>query len=200
MIKKLYESGYFNYKDFILDNMKKLSLSSIEAIVLIKMLDEFKVDKRILIDDITSQLAEKRSLVEEAMSSLNEKSFYSIYINYENGLGEEAASLDGFFERVELLLNNLGNQDKDDELHSSIEYLSNTFNRILTPQEIEIITSLVLDDYYNLDNFKNAVEVKLKGRNVITVKMIAKALATKDKKTEVKPNNEMMKEFIKNIK
>ena len=185
MIQKLYESGYFNYKDFILDNMKKLSLSSIEAIVLIKMLDEFKVDKRILIDDITSQLAEKRSLVEEAMSSLNEKSFYS---------------LDGFFERVELLLNNLGNQDKDDELHTIIEYLSNTFNRILTPQEIEIITSLVLDDYYNLDNFKNAVEVKLKGRNVITVKMIAKALATKDKKTEVKPNNEMMKEFIKNIK
>ena len=200
MIKKLYEAGYFNYQDFILDNMKKLSLSPIEAIVLIKMLDEFKIDKRILIDDISNQLAEKRSDVEEAMSSLNEKSFYSVYINYDNGLGEEAASLDGFFERVELLLNNTGTQDKGDELHSIIEYLAEVFNRILTPQEIEIITSLVLDDYYSLDNFKNAVEVKLKGRNIITVKMIAKALATKEKNTSVKPNNDMMKEFIKNIK
>ena len=200
MIKKLFEAGYFNYKEFILDNMKRLSLSPIESIVLIKMLDEFKNDKRILIDDIAGQISEKRSIVEEAITNLNEKSFYSIYINYDNGLGEEAASLDGFFERVELLLNNNGCQDKGDELHSVIEYLTTVFNRILTSQEIEIITSLVLDDYYTLDNFTDAVEVKLKGKNVITIKMIAKALATKDKKIDVKPNNDLVKEFIKTIK
>ena len=129
MIKKLFEAGYFNYKEFILDNMKRLSLSPIESIVLIKMLDEFKNDKRILIDDIAGQISEKRSIVEEAITNLNEKSFYSIYINYDNGLGEEAASLDGFFERVELLLNNNGCQDKGDELHSVIEYLTTVFNR-----------------------------------------------------------------------
>ncbi len=200
MIKKLFESGYFKYQDFILDNMKQLSLSPIEAIILIKMLDDFKNDKRILIDDIAACLTEKRSVVEEALSSLNEKGFYSIYINYDNGLGEEAASFDGFFERIEALLNNKGVADKTDELYSVIEYLNGVLNRILTPQEIEIVTSLVKDDYYTLENFKEAVEVKLKNRSVITVKIIARALATKDKPKAVKANNDLMKDFIKNVK
>lgn len=200
MIKKLFESGYFKYQDFILDNMKKLSLSPIESIVLIKMLDEFKTDKRILIDEILNNLVEKRSSVEDALSSLNEKGFYNVYITYDNGLGEEAASLDGFFEKVEAILNNNIVSDKGDELYSVIEYLNNTLNRVLTSDEIDMVTSLVKDDCYYLDSFKNAVEVKLKNRSVITIKTIAKALATKDKPKNVKANNELMKDFINKVK
>ncbi len=200
MIKKLFESGYFNYQDFILDNMKKLSLSPLESIVLIKMLDEFKTDKRILIDEILNNLVEKRSSVEEALANLNEKGFYEVYITNDNGLGEEAASLDGFFEKVESILNNNIVSDKGDELYSVIEYLNNTLNRVLSSDEIDMVTSLVKDDCYYLDSFKNAVEVKLKNRSVITIKTIAKALATKDKPKNVKANNELMKDFINKVK
>ena len=200
MIKKLFESGYFNYQDFILDNMKKLSLSPLESIVLIKMLDEFKTDKRILIDEILNDLVEKRSFVEEALANLNEKGFYEVYITNDNGLGEEAASLDGFFEKVESILNNTIVSDKGDELYSVIEYLNNTLNRVLTSDEIDMVTSLVKDDCYYLDSFKNAVEVKLKNRSVITIKTIAKALATKDKPKNVKASNELMKDFINKVK
>jgi DNA-binding MarR family transcriptional regulator len=200
MIKKLFESGYFKYQDFILENTKKLSLSPLEALVLIKMLDEFKNDKRIVIDEIANNLVEKRTNVEEAMSSLNEKGFYSVYVSYDNGLGEEVASLDGFFSRVEAVINNIDIVDKEDELYSIIEYLNGVLNRILTSQEVEIVTSLVKDDCYNLDNFKYAVEEKLKNRSVITIKIIARVLATKDKPKTVKAGNELMKDFIKNIK
>ena len=200
MIKKLFESGYFNYQDFILDNMKKLSLSPLESIVLLKMLDEFKTDKRILMDEILNDLVEKRSSVEEALANLNEKGFYEVYITNDNGLGEEAASLDGFFEKVESILNNNIVSDKGDELYSVIEYLNNTLNRVLTSDEIDMVTSLVKDDCYYLDSFKNAVEVKLKNRSVITIKTIAKALATKDKPKNVKANNELMKDFINKVK
>ena len=200
MINKLFELGYFKYQDFILDNMKKLSLSTLEAIVLIKMLDEYKIDKRVLIDEISDDIIEKKSLVEEAMSSLIEKGFYSVYVSYDNGLGEEVASLDGFFERVEAILNNTGVIDKEDELFSVIDYLSNVLNRILSSQEVEIVTSLVKEDFYTLDNFKNAVEEKLKNRSVITIKMIARALATKESPKKLNSNNDLMKDFIKNVK
>ncbi len=200
MVKKLFELGYFNYQDFILDNIKKLSLSPIEALLLIKMLDQFKNDKRILIDNLSNEILEKRKNIEEAISTLMEKGFYSIYISYENGLGEEAISLDGFFETVEKMLDNSSILDTDDELQSVIDYLNEKLNRILSSQELEIVTSLVKDDYYSLNNFKDAIEVKLKDRSSITIKAIAKALATKEQKKNIEPKNDLIKDFIKNVK
>ena len=200
MIKKLFELGYFNYQDFIFDNIKKLSLSPIEAILLIKMLDQFKNDKRILINNLSSELVEKRKNIEDAISSLMEKGYYSIYISYENGLGEEAVSLDGFFNIVEKIIDNSNIIDATDELASVIDYLNQKLNRILSSQELEIVESLVKDDYYSLDNFKEAVEIKLKDRNTITIKSIAKALATKEQKDKVAPKNDVLKDFIKNVK
>lgn len=200
MLKKIFESGYFNYQDFILENLKKLSITPVEAFILIKMLDQFKNDRRILIDDISKDFVEKRKIIEESVSNLMEKGYCSIYISYENGLGEESISLDGFFEIAERIINNVNISDKNDELQSVIEYLKNELNRILSSQEIEIVTSLVKDDFYTLDDFKKAIDVKLKDKTVITIKTIAKALATKEKKTKVKSNNDLMKDFIKNVK
>lgn len=200
MLKKIFESGYFNYQDFILENLKKLSISPIEAFILIKMLDAFKNDKRILIDNIAKDFVEKRKNIEDSMSNLIEKGYCSIYISYDNGLGEESISLDGFFEIAERIINNVNISDKNDELASVIDYLNNELNRVLSSQELEIVTSLVKDDYYTLDDFKKAVEVKLKDKSVITIKSIAKALATKEKKTKVQSNNDLMKDFIKNVK
>lgn len=200
MLKKIFESGYFNYQDFILENLKKLSITPVEAFILIKMLDQFKNDRRILIDDISKDFVEKRKIIEESVSNLMEKGYCSIYISYENGLGEESISLDGFFEIAERIINNVNISDKNDELQSVIEYLKNELNRVLSSQEIEIVTSLVKDDFYTLDDFKKAIDVKLKDKTVITIKTIAKALATKEKKTKVKSNNDLMKDFIKNVK
>lgn len=201
MLKKIFESGYFNYQDFILENIKKLSISPIEAIVLIKMLDQFQNDKRgILIDDIAKEFVEKRKSIEDSMSNLIEKGYCSIYISYDKGLGEELISLDGFFDIAEKIINNVNISDKTDELASVIEYLNKELNRVLSSQEIEIVTSLVKDDYYSLADFKNAIEVKLKDKSVITIKSIAKALATKEKKTKVQSNNDLMQNFIKNVK
>lgn len=200
MLKKIFESGYFDYQDFILENLKKLSITPVEAFILIKMLDQFKNDRRILIDDISKDFVEKRKIIEESVSNLMEKGYCSIYISYENGLGEESISLDGFFEIAERIINNVNISDKNDELQSVIEYLKNELNRVLSSQEIEIVTSLVKDDFYTLDDFKKAIDVKLKDKTVITIKTIAKALATKEKKTKVKSNNDLMKDFIKNVK
>ena len=200
MLKKIFESGYFNYQDFILDNIKKLSITPIEAFILIKMLDQFKNDKRILLDDIAKEFVEKRKNIEDSMSNLMEKGYCSIYVSYENGLGEESISLDGFFEIAERIINNVNIVNKNDELQSVIEYLKNELNRVLSSQEIEIVTSLVKDDFYTLENFKNAIDFKLKDKSVITIKTIAKALAAKEKKTKVQSNNELMKDFIKNVK
>ena len=46
MLKKLYNSGYFNYEKFIIENLKKLSLSPDEAIVLTKLLYYAKKEQK----------------------------------------------------------------------------------------------------------------------------------------------------------
>ena len=50
MLKKLYNAGYFNYEKFIIENLKKLSLSSDEAIVLTKLLYHAKKDNQVSFD------------------------------------------------------------------------------------------------------------------------------------------------------
>ena len=42
MLKKLYEAGYLDYKNLILSNLRTLSLSANDALVLIKILDLYK--------------------------------------------------------------------------------------------------------------------------------------------------------------
>ena len=56
MIKKLYECGCFDYKKFIMDNMKKLGLNSDETIVLITMLDHYLDDSMLTNESLLKYL------------------------------------------------------------------------------------------------------------------------------------------------
>ena len=200
MIKKLYEKGYFDYKNFILDNLKSLSINSLEAIILIKILDNYKNSNTYNPLDLRSELSIRRDSFENALSNLVEKKMYEIYLTQENDISKEVISLDGFFERVEEIINDKQSFDVD-EIHSIITYVTKEIGRILSSSEIDIITSLVEDDRYVKNDFINAIESINNSKRRLTIKTLSLELAKKDDKPkEKKETPSYVKDFIKSIK
>lgn len=197
MIKKLYECGCFNYQKFILDNTKNLSLTPDEAVTLILVLDSYLIDKQLSYERISSKSSLSKAKLDSVLSSLLERHFYEIFISYDNGLGTEVLELDGFFDKVKAILDNKS-IDNDDELFRINKYLTKELNRILTSQEIEMLTSLVLEDRYTLNDFEIACEKLKKKNKLITIKGLAQILVKKDE-PEVKPSG-YVKDFINSIK
>lgn len=198
MIKKIYECGCFNYQKFIFDNIKFFSLTSDEALVLTKIIEKFSKSKVLGLEELINELPLTKINIEHCLASLLERNFYEIYINFDNnGIGQEYISIEGFFNKARAILNNQVD-DITDELFNVNQYLSKKLNRILTANEIEIISCLVLEDRYKLIDFEKACEyLKSKGK-IITMKSLAQALSTKEEK-EIKPTNNVAKSFFDNI-
>ena len=200
MIKRLYELGYFEYQKFILENSKKLSLSCEEAMVLIRILDKFKGNKRIDINDMSENLNMTIDKIQNTLSSLIEKGIYEIFITYDCGLGEETITLDGFFNKCEAIIDNKIEISHDD-MFLITKLISSKVNRILTSQELDIISSLVTEDKYNINDFESAISKLQKGNKVVTIKGIAQALSKKEKPAvDDTGAPEFLKNFMKSIK
>lgn len=197
MLKKLYELGYFNYQKYIIEHMKELSLNSDETIILINILDFYKDDKTLSSEKLSQRLSLTKAKIDKALASLLERQYYEIYINYDNGIGQEYISLDGFFNKAEAFID-ANSSMSDDELHLVCQYISKEMNRILTSQELEIIQSMVIEDRYSLDDIKKAREVLKINKKLLTMKNLAQALVVKSE--SVKPVNNVLKDFINNIK
>ncbi len=201
MIKRLYELGYFDYRKFIVDNQKKLSLSPLMSIVLIRALDIYKTKKTTATqEEFCDNLLISLDEADEVLSKLFEQGFYQIFTSEnDNHLVEEFVSFDGFFDKVEAVIkNDLLDEGKDD-LSKTIFYLQNEMHRVLTSKEIDIVTSLVIDDKYQYDQFTKAVNYLVDHKRNITIKSICDNLS-QDTKVHKKKDNKLMKDFMDKIK
>ena len=201
MIKRLYELGYFDYRKFIVDNQKKLSLSPLMSIVLIRALDIYKTKKTTATqEEFCDNLLISLDEADEVLSKLFEQGFYQIFTSEnDNHLVEEFISFDGFFDKVEAVIkNDLLDEGKDD-LSKTIFYLQNEMHRVLTSKEIDIVTSLVIDDKYQYDQFTKAVNYLVDHKRNITIKSICDNLS-QNTKVHKKKDNKLMKDFMDKIK
>lgn len=198
MIKKLYECGCFNFQKFILEHTKPLALNSDEVVILIKILEGWTKEKTLSSEALVADLSMTKAKADKALASLLERGFYEIYINYDQGIGQEYISLDGFFQKVSAILDaNL--PDFKDELYSINQYLTKQMNRILTAKELEILTSLVVEDRYTSDDIQKACEY-LKGKGkLLSMRSLAQALAVKEEPA-VRTSPKVVKDFIERIK
>lgn len=199
MLKKLYDCNCFDYKEFIHQNQKKLSLSNDEAMVLIQMLNIYKTKRSISVSDLSSYLNMPYTEIENTLSSLLERDYYSIYISYENGLGEESVLFDGFFNKASDILNGVNN-NHEDELFMISKWLNKKLNRILSGTEIDIITSLVENEQKTLADFENAYNSLEASHKLITIKALAMALSSDEKPKPNDSNNKLVKNFMNSIK
>ena len=200
MLKKLYECGCFDYRKYIIDNQKVLALNSDETIVLINMLDAYKSNKAMKSSELIKISGLTKAKCEKALNSLFERSFYEIKLVNENDISKEVVSLDNFFNKVSLQLNNKID-NLEDELSLVINYLNEKLNRILTSNELEIVESLVIEDRYKLDAFKASVEKLESSKTLISIRGIAQIIVnhdTVDNKSNKEPS--ILTDFFKKIR
>ena len=202
MIRKLYYKGYFNYEKFIIENQKKLSISPIESVLLIKILDIYPTNKNITIDMLSNYILLKPKEIEDALGDLLGRGFISYELtNNKSGKAIEEIKIDGIFNIFNDFLNDVDG-DKQNELSLIVKYVQRILNKVnLSQNDIDIIKSLVNEDGYTLADFKNACENKLKDRNLYSIKMIVSALSSND--DSPKKENKMsskMTEFLSKVK
>ena len=170
MLKKLYFNGWFDYKSFILDNQKKLALSSTESLILIHLLDIMKVSVIFDKENLKNKINARKDKFENSLANLLSKGLCEIYLLEKDGISYEAFNMDGFFEKCKDILDDTLKLD-DDELESILKLVEKGLNKLLSGNEIEIVKSLVFDDRYTLDDFKLALK-KLENRNVKNIKSL----------------------------
>lgn len=199
MIRKLYEEGYFQFQKFILDNAKALALTPEESVVLIKILEEYPRSKSLSGEALSENIALTKAKMDKALASLLERGFYEIYIHYEDGIGREYICVDGFFAKVQNILG-IRKEDFQDELYRVNQYLTKEMNRILTSKELEILSSLVLEERHTLADIERVCEALKKKGKIITMRALAQGLSVKDEPQPVNPSSKVVQDFFKSIK
>ena len=201
MLKKLYLEGYFDYKKFIIDNQKKLGLTPNETIVLISLLESYAKDQdSISMDLIQDKVLLPKEEVAESLSKLLTKKYYSIFLKESDGRSYEAISIDGFFNHSKDILNNTLSES-DSDIYTITSLVQDKINRVLSSSELDIITTLVNEDKYTVNDFKEVITSLESKKRRITVKIIAQELAIpKEEAPKPKKNNKMISDFMSKIK
>ncbi len=201
ILKRLFEADCFDYKKYVLDNLKYLLIDANEAIVLIKIIEYYKESDVFNLDKLRETAPLSKKNFDEALASLLDKNFYSIYLRDKNGISEEAISIEGFFDRCEVLLSSTNVNDQG-EFQEILRLVSINLNKILTATEIEVVKSLVNDDMYSKNDFEKAFN-KLKDKNVVNIKTLVSELE-KGRKTTTKAKEKNVPQgfldFVNNIK
>ncbi len=175
MINKLYQEGYLDYSNLILNYYQKLSLTQNDVFVLIKILDLLKVRK-----DLKPSLIQKNSfldkrVIEESLSHLMELGYLKIELEIKNNKGIEIYNVDSLFLVIESLLQK-PSEEQDEP--SIIKYLESKLSRLLSSSEIEIANSFAQRNVtiYELDS---VVSKLLKKNSKITLNSIERELFSK---------------------
>ncbi len=201
ILKRLFEADCFDYNKFILNNLKHLLIDANEAVVLIRLIDYYKKTDVFNLDKLKESSSLNKKQFDESLSTLLDKGFYSIYLRESNGISEEAISIEGFFNRCEVLLSSSNVKDAG-ELQEILRLVSINLNKILTANEIEVVKSLIEEDMYSKNDFLEAFK-KLENKNVVNIKSLISELE-KGRKKGTKPSNKELPQnfldFVNSIK
>lgn len=199
MLEKLYKKGYLCYERLILDHLKALGLNAEEAVVLIKILDDYFKTDAISTKRLQEQILMTSNKVDKTVASLMERGFYEVFLTYDNGIGKECITVKPLFEKLEYILNDKVSLDSYD-IEKTNQYISAKIKRVLTSSELEILQSLMMDEHYSYEHIVEAVDMLSNSKKVISMRSLTQALA--NKKTEVEPKKEApaaLKDFYNRI-
>lgn len=202
MIKKLYECGCFNYEKFIISHQKELLLTPDGVVVLIGMLKEYENNKYFSLASLKDNMTITDALFDQVLTNLMEREFYSVYVEYEDGIGREAISLDGFFDRVKEVLEDTCSKDYENDFFHVTQLIQKEINRVLTAEEMEIVSSLITDDRVKEEDIKDALEYMKNHYKILSVKNLLTSLKRFRNETKVEPKEvpDYVKSFLDNIK
>lgn len=198
MIEKLYEQGYLNYQSLVLSNYKKLGINEIEAVILIKMLDLYKTNKKIRVNKLTQETGIPKRVVEECLNNLITNNIYGVdVVVNDQGLNEERVSFSCFFLKIETLFKENEVIESENELKTIIEMYEGEMNRPMTPQEYILFEDLLIKDGFLVTDIKQAILEAVK-MNRLSINQIEKILIT-NRKNNFQTNRPVIDENKKKV-
>ncbi len=177
MIYQLYIDGYFNYKNFLYDNALALGLAPSDVLVLIYLLDEYKMgNKKINIADIENKILLHKNEISNVLSNLLEKSFYNVVLVNQNNILEEEITIEPFIKKVEEFYKNNDDNTTNKKIFSLIEKKS---KRLLSATDYENINNLIVIENYDYNDFVSTINYLEKAKLDVSVRNIIKYIEKK---------------------
>lgn len=177
MIYQLYIDGYFNYKNFLYDNALALGLAPSDVLVLIYLLDEYKMgNKKINIADIENKILLHKNEISNVLSNLLEKSFYNAVLVNQNNILEEEITIEPFIKKVEEFYKNNDDNTTNKKIFSLIEKKS---KRLLSATDYENINNLIVIENYDYNDFVSTINYLEKAKLDVSVRNIIKYIEKK---------------------
>jgi len=166
MLEELFVEGYLDVNKLILDYYTNLDLNPTDVVVLIKILEYIKQQKKIRISKLSQDTALSKPEVERALESLTEKKLYGTLITTnENGVADERPTIKPLFDKLEMLINNNQVQKVQEELEEIVELYQQGANKVITPMEYNKIEGFVKEGFLPAE-IRDAVKATIKKGNV----------------------------------
>jgi DNA replication protein DnaD len=148
MLEKLFLDGYLNVSKLILDYQKELELTPNDVIVLLKILDGIKVNKRIRITKLSQETLLPKSDVELSLEHITNKKLYgTIITTNEDGIADERPTIKPLFDTLEDLLKKSQLLSVEAELKAIVSLFEEGVNRPITPAEYNKIESFIQEGF-----------------------------------------------------
>lgn len=199
MLLKLYEDGFLNYHALLMKFYKQLEMTEEELVVMLKVLDLYKINKKVRNSKVAAELGMKKQDVESIINNLMIKKIYAIIIETnENGLTEEKVFLESLFNKIEDCYKSETILKVENDLKELVSSFEREFNRTLTPYEYNIIEEFVTKDGFTIPEIKSALK-KAVMQQKITLSFIEQLLLKSRRSMLGDDNNKLDASTKKNL-
>jgi DNA replication protein len=196
LIQSLLENGVLDFDRLVLQEYKNVGLSELEAMTLIQLRKlRLQGFERLQPDKLAELFSITPDLVYQTLDKLLHGDFLTIQIT-KNGEGKEMESfhvdrsvhkmISGIEKRIEFAQTKLS-KIYDTPEEAIVDYLETSFQRQLTPIDIEIIKKWLTEDHYDLVLIKQAIIDTVKA-NKTSISFVDTLLMKKSKK-KAKPSD-----------
>lgn len=149
MLKKLYEEGFLDYKSLLINKYNNLGITEVDLIILIKMLDLYKINKKVRTSKIASETGFSKSRVEESLDNLVTKGLYNLdFVENDRGMNDEVINFDPLFDKLELIFSSISDIEVEDSLKDVISSYESEVFRPITPQEYNTFLDWLKNDHF----------------------------------------------------
>lgn len=158
----LLKNDIINFDQLLLDKYNVLGLDEVETIILIKLNKILKSGKKFSIDWLTSSMSISENDLRNRLVSLINNQFITLMLDGKN----ELYSIDDTYKRLAdaIVQNDIDakTEKQETEVEKVVNALQKSFNKILTPLDLEMVHNWIYQDKFSFDTINNAIIETLK--------------------------------------
>ncbi|MGL4949033.1 MAG: DnaD domain protein [Anaeroplasmataceae bacterium] len=188
---ELFNQDLLDYNKLIVRNYKKLDINEIDMVCLIRILETYRLNKKIKIQKFVNETGLSKKEVETSLHNLMTKKLYNINIGKDkDGKGCEQICLYNLFETLENIISYKDESENsliDTEISKTIQLLESEMNRPLSNLEFDVISDWFKNFNVTYDYLKEIIVKYVKQGKLVLGNIEKEIIRTENKKYNTKP-------------